>query len=160
MNDARLILCLATAFIALVVIVQFVRAAQRNLWRPTIETHRRAERVSVIIPARNEAEDLAAALETVLRQEDVEIEVIVVNDHSTDATRSIADAMSRADARIRVIHDPPLLPGWLGKCNAMQHAAAEARGDMLLFTDADIYYQPAARSRRPFAKWKSGASIC
>ena len=142
MNDPRLILCGAAAFITVVVIVQYVRAVRRYLWRPTIAPGRRAERVSVIIPARNEAEDLAAALETILRQEDVEIEVIVVNDHSTDATGSIADAMAQTDPRIRVIHDPPLLPGWLGKCNAMQQAAAVASGDILLFTDADIFYAP------------------
>ena len=77
-----------------------------------------------------------------LAQEDVELEVIVVNDHSSDCTGAIADAFAAADGQVRVIHDPELPAGWLGKCNAMQKAAASASGDMLLFTDADIVHAP------------------
>jgi glycosyltransferase involved in cell wall biosynthesis len=96
----------------------------------------------VIVPARNEEQDLAAALESILRQTDVTLEVIVVNDHSTDRTGTIADAAAQADPRVRVIHHPPLPPGWLGKSNAMQQAAALASAEYLLFTDADILFQP------------------
>ncbi len=96
----------------------------------------------MIIPARNEEQDLGPALESVLCQADVELEVIVVNDHSSDRTGAIADAAAARDARVRVMHDPELPPGWLGKCNAMQQAAAMATSEMLLFTDADIMYQP------------------
>ena len=98
--------------------------------------------MSVIIPARNEEQDLAEALASVLSQQDVELEVIVVNDHSSDRTGAIADTLAAADARVTVIHDPELPPGWLGKCNAMQKAVAVASGDMLLFTDADIMHDP------------------
>ncbi len=98
--------------------------------------------MSVIIPARNEEQDLADALASVLNQQDVELEVIVVNDHSSDRTGAIADTLAAADARVTVIHDPELPPGWLGKCNAMQKAVAVASGDMLLFTDADIMHRP------------------
>jgi hypothetical protein len=101
-----------------------------------------AETLSVVMPARNEAVDLAAALHSILAQEGVHLEVTVVNDHSTDRTGAIADAIARTDPRVRVIHDPPLPPGWLGKCNAMQQGAAGATGDTLLFADADVVQAP------------------
>ncbi len=96
----------------------------------------------MIIPARNEELDLAQALASILAQQDVELEAIVVNDHSTDRTGAIADAAALADPRLKVIHDPELPPGWLGKCNAMEQAARQASGDVLLFTDADIMFEP------------------
>jgi hypothetical protein len=68
--------------------------------------------------------------------------VIVVNDHSSDRTGAIADSLAATDRRLKVIHDPELPPGWLGKCNAMQKATAVASGDVLLFTDADIIHRP------------------
>jgi len=142
--DPRLILCLATGLIAVVVAFQFLGALGRMHWKPPplARGSRRATKISVIIPARNEEEDLGRALESVLAQQDVELEAIVVNDHSTDRTGAIADAAARADPRLRVIHDPELPPGWLGKCNAMEQAARLAQGDVLLFTDADIMFEP------------------
>jgi chlorobactene glucosyltransferase len=99
-------------------------------------------RLSVIIPARNEEQDLAKALQSVLQQQEVELEVIVVNDHSSDRTGAIADDLERSESRLKVLHNPALPPGWLGKCNAMQHAASLASADVLLFTDADIMHHP------------------
>lgn len=99
-------------------------------------------KLSVIIPARNEAHDLEHSLRSVLGQEGVQMEVFVVNDHSTDRTGAIADDAARSDPRVRVLHDPPLPAGWLGKQNAMQQAAARATGDLLLFSDADIIHHP------------------
>ena len=94
----------------------------------------------MIIPARNEEQDLAAAVTSVLDQREVELEVIVVNDHSSDRTGAIADSLAATDSRVKVIHDPDLPQGWLGKCNAMQTASSLATGDMLLFSDADIVH--------------------
>jgi glycosyltransferase involved in cell wall biosynthesis len=99
-------------------------------------------KISVIIPARNEEQDIASSLRSVLNQEGVDLEVIVVNDHSTDRTAEIADNIARSDSRVRVLHNPPLIQGWLGKCNAMQYGAANATGDYLLFTDADVVHAP------------------
>jgi glycosyltransferase involved in cell wall biosynthesis len=124
--------------------VQFLAALRRSTWRspPRSTGSPLPFKVSVIIPARNEEQDLTRSIESVLAQKDVDLEVIVVNDHSTDRTGEIAETAARADARVLVVHDPELPPGWLGKCNAMQKAAGLAGGDMLLFTDADIIHEP------------------
>ena len=82
------------------------------------------------------------ALRSVLDQQDVDLEIIVVNDHSSDRTGAIADAMAASEPRMKVIHNPALPPGWLGKCNAMQQAAAVATGEVILFTDGDIVHAP------------------
>ncbi|MFC1859605.1 glycosyltransferase family 2 protein [Thermodesulfobacteriota bacterium] len=100
-------------------------------------------KISVIIPARNEEHDVAAALRSVLNQQGVDLEVIVVNDHSTDGTGTLVEEIARSNSRLTVLHDPPLRPGWLGKCNAMQYGAEKATGDYLVFTDADILHAPA-----------------
>jgi glycosyltransferase involved in cell wall biosynthesis len=143
LTDSRLILCVFSAVISAVVAVQFLAAIRRATWQspPTTGPDRDA-RLAVIIPARDEEQDLAQTLQSVLRQEEVELEVIVVNDHSTDRTGEIADSQANADSRVRAIHDPDLPPGWLGKCNAMQKGVALCSGDVLLFMDADITHDP------------------
>jgi hypothetical protein len=88
--------------------------------------------VSVIVPARNEGACLAACLESLVGQRGVEYEVIVVDDHSTDRTREIAERFP-----VRVISADPLPDGWTGKCNAVWTGAKAAKGKWLLFTDAD-----------------------
>ena len=126
--------------------VLFVAALKRWTWHspPQSSALSRAGKVSIIMPARNEAADIGCSIESLLAQQDVALELIVVNDHSTDRTGEIAEAAARADHRVTVIHNPELPPGWLGKCNAMQQAAALAGGNHLLFTDADIIHEPRA----------------
>jgi GT2 family glycosyltransferase len=102
--------------------------------------------VSVIIPARNEAPSVEDTVRSLLAQEGVELELIVVNDGSTDGTREILDRLASEDARLRVLHDPELAEGWLGKTNAMQQGADLADNELLLFTDADIRYAPGTLS--------------
>ena len=143
LTDARLILGIAAAGISFLVAVQFLAALRRSTWHspPPPDPALRSVKVSVIMPARNEEQDISRAIESVLAQKGVELELIVVNDHSTDRTGQIADAVAQTDPRVQVIHDPPLPPGWLGKSNAMQQASALASGDMLLFTDGDIIFE-------------------
>jgi glycosyltransferase involved in cell wall biosynthesis len=99
-------------------------------------------RVSVVIPARNEEGDVEATVRSVLAQEGVELEVIVINDHSTDRTGAIIDRLAAEDPRVRPMHNPPQRKTWLGKANAMSHGAAVATGDYIVFTDADITHKP------------------
>jgi len=89
--------------------------------------------VSVIIPARNEEGNLEACLHSLVAQAGPTHEIIVVDDHSTDRTRAIAESF----AGVRVISADPLPDRWSGKCNACWNGAKVAKGKWLLFTDAD-----------------------
>jgi glycosyltransferase involved in cell wall biosynthesis len=93
--------------------------------------------VSVLIPARNEEANLAACLESVLRQDATVGEALVYDDHSTDATPRIVAAYAARDARVRAVDPSPLPAGWCGKNFACARLAEEARGAWLLFLDAD-----------------------
>jgi glycosyltransferase involved in cell wall biosynthesis len=104
-------------------------------------------RVSIIIPARNEQRNIEQALRSVLSQDYVNCEVIVVNDRSTDRTGAILERMAQNQAGLRVIHVRDLPEGWLGKNHALHHGAQQASGELLLFTDADIVMHPATLSR-------------
>src|SRR5580704_8461046 len=102
-------------------------------------------RVSIIVPARNEEEDIEASLRTLLALDYDSYEVIAVNDRSTDRTGEILERVARETAvhsRLRVIHHRELPAGWLGKTHAMWTAANQATGDWLLFTDADVLFKP------------------
>ncbi len=98
--------------------------------------------LTVVIPARNEEKTLEQGLRSVLAQQGVDFRVVLVNDHSTDRTGAIAEALAAQDSRLRVLHNPDLPPGWLGKCNAMHQGAAGIESEFVLFTDADIVHKP------------------
>jgi chlorobactene glucosyltransferase len=143
MEYALVTVCVLVTVFGLTITARCVLAQKRIRWlSPSTTPFHSAGKISVIIPARNEEHDIVPALRSVLDQEGVELEVIVVNDHSTDRTAELVDKIVLSDSRVTVLHDPPLIPGWLGKCNAMQHGAAKATGDYLLFTDADILHRP------------------
>ncbi len=99
-------------------------------------------RVSIVVPARDEERAVAAAVGSQLSQDYPDFEVIVVNDRSTDGTGAILDTLARGDARLRVVagREPP--PGWLGKPHALWLGARAATGEVLLFVDADVRYDP------------------
>ncbi|AGA25421.1 glycosyltransferase [Singulisphaera acidiphila] len=137
-----LFLCLVSSFLSIVVGVQFAAALRRISWNPPGEGSIHEAKLSVILPARNEEEDIASAVQSVLNQVGVDIEVVVVNDHSSDRTGAIVDSLATTDTRLKIMHNPALPPGWLGKSNAMQQAAALASGDYLVFTDADVLHDP------------------
>lgn len=105
---------------------------------------RKRPRVSVVIPARNEQADIEATIRGCLNQAGAEVEVIVINDHSTDKTGEIINRLAAEDPRVRALHDPPLKDGWLGKANAMQYGSQFATGDYIVFTDADISHKPGS----------------
>lgn len=106
-----------------------------------------SQRVSIIIAARNEARNVEEALRSILRQDYANLEVIAVDDRSTDRTGAILDRVAGTDPRLRIVHLKELPPGWLGKNYALAHGAEQASGDLLLFTDADVVMQPSTVSR-------------
>ncbi len=101
-----------------------------------------APQISVIIPARNEAGCIARCLDGVLTQHYPSYEVIVVDDHSTDATPSILARYAAWHPRLRVVAGAGLPTGWTGKAWACQQGAQVARGVWLVFLDADTFAQP------------------
>ncbi len=99
-------------------------------------------RVSVIIPACNEAERLEAALQRQLRTTYSDVEFITIDDRSTDGTGRIIDRLAAGDRRLKPLHIRDLPRGWLGKVYAMHRGQQEATGQWLLFTDADVHIAP------------------
>src|SRR5271155_345305 len=100
--------------------------------------------VSIIVPARNEEQDIEHSLTRLLALDYDNYEVIAVNDRSTDRTGEIMErvaARPTTHGRLRVIHHRELPAGWLGKTHAMWTATSEAKGDWLLFTDADVQFK-------------------
>jgi hypothetical protein len=96
----------------------------------------------VIIPARNEARNIERCLRSVLGSRYLALDVIVVDDHSTDGTGDIARAAAAGDPRVRVIVPDPLPQGWFGKSWACASGANASGGDLLLFIDADTELSP------------------
>ena len=110
-----------------------------------IEEARRRPRVSVIVPARNEVDTLPTALASLLAQEGVDLEVVVIDDRSTDGTGAWLD--SQDDPRLTVVHVHELPEGWLGKVYALDVGTKVASGEWLLCTDADVRFAPTALTR-------------
>jgi glycosyltransferase involved in cell wall biosynthesis len=97
-------------------------------------------KVSIIVPARDEAVKIEAAMRSKLAIDYPDLELIAVDDRSVDATGAILDRLAAEDQRLVVIHLDSLPDGWIGKSHAMHVAAGRARGDYLLFTDADVFF--------------------
>lgn len=104
----------------------------------------RLPRLSVVVPACDEVDKLEPAFRTLMAQDDPELELILVDDRSTDGTGELADRLASEDSRVKVIHVRELPEGWLGKVHALQRGHAESRGEFVLFTDADVHFGPRA----------------
>lgn len=102
---------------------------------------------SVIIPARNEAETIESAIRSILASTYQPLEVIVVDDRSTDHTAAIVATLAARDSRLHLIPGKPLPAGWYGKAWACAQGAAAATGALLLFTDADTRHDPELLAR-------------
>jgi chlorobactene glucosyltransferase len=129
----------------IVVIVRSLRS--RSLDDTPADTSQNAPLVSVIIPARNEARNIERCVRSVLSTAYPNVEVIVVDDHSSDGTGDIARAIAANDPRLAVIQAPNLPPGWFGKQWACASGARAASGSLLCFTDADTTHAPDLLSR-------------
>jgi len=102
---------------------------------------------SVVLPARNEADRIEQTIRRLLNQTEIEIELIVVDDRSSDGTGEIVASLARTNPRIQLRRVDVLPDGWLGKCHACHLAAQVATAEWLLFTDADCWLQPDVIAR-------------
>ncbi|MDQ1592189.1 MAG: hypothetical protein QOG71_2816 [Pyrinomonadaceae bacterium] len=106
-----------------------------------------AASVSILIPARDEELNLSACLDSALAQGETVFEVLVYDDHSTDSTPAIINDYATRDARVRRVPCATLPAGWCGKTFACAQLSAAARGEWLLFLDADARLSACAASR-------------
>jgi chlorobactene glucosyltransferase len=100
--------------------------------------------LSIVVPARNEARQIAGCVRSLLAQRYPHFEVIAVDDRSTDDTRAILAGLEGKHPRLRVVDGAELPDGWVGKPWALTQGAAAATGSWLLFTDADTVHEPLA----------------
>jgi chlorobactene glucosyltransferase len=98
--------------------------------------------VSVLIPARDEAAVIGDTVAAWLGQTYGAFELILLDDQSSDGTAAVARRAAAGDTRLRIIDGQPLPPGWLGKNWACHQLSQAAAGDLLLFSDADVHWQP------------------
>lgn len=118
----------------------FLRRADPNA--PGMPSSRR---VSVLIPARNEAHRIAPTIRSLLACDGIaDLEVIVLDDHSTDGTSDVVHAAAAHDPRLRIVEGGDLPRGWLGKPFACDQLGRLATGDVLVFVDADVVLEPSA----------------
>jgi glycosyltransferase involved in cell wall biosynthesis len=104
-------------------------------------------RLTVVVPARDEATAVGRAVASLLRQDYPDLEVIVVDDRSSDGTAGIVRDLEAQDPRVHVVRVDTLPPGWLGKNHALWCGALRATGEWLLFTDADVVFSEGALRR-------------
>jgi glycosyltransferase involved in cell wall biosynthesis len=125
--------------------VELARAVRAGLLEPAahVESDAPSARVSVLIAAHNEAETIGRCLERVLTQNYANLQVIVANDRSTDATEQIVRDVAREHPNVECVNIEELPDGWLGKTHALATATPYAQGEYLVFTDSDVEWHPA-----------------
>jgi glycosyltransferase involved in cell wall biosynthesis len=104
-------------------------------------------RMSVIFAARDEAEKLPAALATLVAVDYPNLEIVAVDDRSTDGTDEILDDFAARHPQLKVVHVRELPKGWLGKPHALQSGYEASTGEVIVFTDADVRFQADALRR-------------
>jgi chlorobactene glucosyltransferase len=116
-------------------------------------------RVSIVLPARNEAAHIAACIHSIRASTWPDLELIVVDDHSTDGTGALAREAAAGDPRVKIVNAPALPAGWFGKQWACQSGAAHATGSLMLFTDADTRHAPDLVGRMVRMREQRGAEL-
>ncbi|MFC2159172.1 glycosyltransferase [Actinomycetota bacterium] len=102
--------------------------------------------ISILIPARNEEDNIKRCINSLLKQDYDNFEILVLNDNSTDNTAKIVNELIKKDPRIKLYQGKPLIRGWLGKSYACQQLAGYAKGQYFLFVDADTLHFPTSIS--------------
>jgi chlorobactene glucosyltransferase len=115
--------------------------------------------ISVIIPARNEGRNIKRCLQALFRQTYPNIEIIVVDDRSSDGTPNILSELERECVRLHIVHGSELPPGWAGKPHALVQGADIAQGAWLCFMDADTFAEPGLISQTYRTAVNQGADM-
>jgi hypothetical protein len=129
------------------------------LYRPPRAQRVPLARVSVLVPARNEERSIGDCVRAALANRDVELEVVVMDDHSSDRTAAVVRDLARSDRRVRLESAPPLPPDWCGKQHACAELARAARHPYLVFVDADVRLSPTALCSMVGFLEESGADL-
>ncbi len=159
-------IAIACILIAIALLPTLMVLSNRRLFQPPVDVFEAAESaaddselnsqaaaqaelpsVSVLIPARDEAGAIEASVRAALDSLAVEVEVVVLDDDSQDATADIVTAMAAEDARVRLVSGRPLPAGWNGKQHACAQLASVAKYQRLVFLDADVRLAPPALAR-------------
>lgn len=152
---------LVLAWIALLLAALPAAMIAKNLraYRPAPDAKGTAEGVSILIPARDEEAAIGEAVRCALASGGDELEVVVLDDHSSDRTAEIVGQLAAKDPRVRLELAPPLSPGWNGKQHACAVLATRARRDVFVFVDADVRLAPKAADRIATFLKQSGAGL-
>ena len=134
----QLILIVAVIFYMTANIIYLVRL------QPVVQPISNPPRISVCVPARNEERGVEACLQSLLNQDYSNFEVIVIDDHSTDSTPDIMQALAQEYSHLKVLEGINLPEDWLGKPFALHQAFKVSQGEYLLFTDADLVFKSTA----------------
>jgi glycosyltransferase involved in cell wall biosynthesis len=139
--------CLLLAWLVCTVQAGRFRRSVFRLDRVPAQGPESLPRLSVVVAARDEEGSVERAMRSLLAADYPDLEIVGVDDRSTDGTGAILDRLAAQDARLRVVHVRELPPGWLGKNHALHVGSARATGEFLLFTDADVHFEPTALRR-------------
>lgn len=158
-------LAVAALLLAAIPTATFLANLPRFLWTTPDQGDRDGElkddsiAVSVLIPARDEEDGIAGSVEAALSSEQVDVEVVVLDDHSTDATADIVSKIASDDDRVRCLTSQPLPAGWNGKQYACRQLAELASNERFVFIDADVRLKPAALHRLAARQDRTGVSL-
>lgn len=144
---------------ALVIIYWLHNQAWLELKTPHVVPPLAGAPVSVIVPARNEQKNIRRCVEALMAQDYPNLQILVLDDRSSDATPVILAELSARDPRLVILAGSELPAGWAGKPHALYQAAKSATGEWLLFIDADTFLHPNAVSAVVASAKNSGADL-
>ena len=160
MSPTFLAVLVVTALICAALPAALTLANLRAFDRAPRLPHREpAPPVSVLVPARNEAGVIERLARDVLASRGIDLELVILDDDSTDGTGEIVERLAAVDARVRLVHGRPLPAGWCGKQHACWQLAKAAKHDTWVFLDVDVVPQPDAIARSLAFLDASGAAL-
>ena len=147
MDFALLFLAILTTLVLAVIFIDFAAGHRTLRYLTNVRPALHGPPLSSVAVAWNESGRIETALRSLLHLDYPNLEIIVVNDRSTDETGAILDRLARQHSRFRIKHVSKLPEGWLGKNHALHVGAAEASGALLLFSAADVVFEPTTLRR-------------